>query len=680
MEPRDYQREIINKVIEYFKQNNKGILYMPCGTGKTITSYWICKELCAKRTIIAVPSLYLLNQTYNEYIKQDLNVKYLIIGSDFDDNKVKATTDKEYIANFLQNNSDNYVIITTYQSSKLVYDISIELNVKYDLCIYDEAHKTVGSEYREYCSLLKDDVSIDKRLFLTATEKIYNNIDDDILSMNDKNKYGKIIYNYTLKRAIESNYLCDYKIIASIMNNNVINKDNYSAKLYLTADLIIKSFKKYNGISHMLTFSNFNETANSLYNILIEMVKDTDIRVFILSGDDSIRKRKDVVKEFYNCSNAIICSAKIFNEGVNIPIVDSICFTEDKGSEIDIVQCCGRPLRLYPNKKLAYIILPIIVKSEESNIFEDKLDFDNIRTILKALGTIDERIIEELKYNNKQNKILICETNNEENVKQINENIIDLDNYISPILYNRDGESRWDLNLRRLQKFLEDNDNKYPNKSNDIEENKLRNWIKNQRQFHLKLSREQVNKLEELPNWKWFGKKEEKVKPQELEKPNTIKVNILWMRSYNKLQEYIKKYGRYPEHANIGKLYLWRNTQRYKYKRNELSQEQISLLEKIPNWNWEESGYRTEVWNNTYEEYIQYMKDTGYKPLIYNTTNLVERSFIKWIETQRKKYNANKMSEEKIKKLESIPNWSWKHIFKRKIERDEKMQNKKMKI
>ena len=74
------------------------------------------------------------------------------------------------------------------------------------------------------------------------------------------------------------------------------------------------------------------------------------------------------------------------------------------------------------------------------------------------------------------------------------------------------------------------------------------------------------------------------------------------------------------------------------------------------------------------------MKDTDYKPLIYNTTSLVEKSFIRWIETQRIKYNANKMSEEKIKKLESIPNWNWKHIYKRKIERDEEMQNKRIKI
>lgn len=654
MEPRDYQREIVNKVIEYFKQNDKGILYMPCGTGKTITSYWIYKELCAKRVIIAVPSLYLLNQTYNEYVKQNLNVKYLIIGSDFDDNIVKATTDKEYIANFLQDNYDNYMIITTYQSSKIVYDISRELNIKYDLCIYDEAHKTVGSEYREYCSLIKDDISIYKRLFLTATEKIYNNIDDDILSMNDENKYGKIIYNYTLKRAIESNYLCDYKIIASIMNNNFINKDNYSIKLYLTADLIIKSFKKYNRISHMLTFSNFNETANNLYNILIEMVKDTDIRVFILSGNDSIRKRKDVVKDFYNCSNAIICSAKIFNEGVNIPIVNSICFTEDKGSEIDIVQCCGRPLRLYPNKKLAYILLPVIVKSEESNIFEDKLDFDNIRMILKALGTIDERIIEELKYNNKQNKILICETNNEENVKQINENIIDLDNYISPILYNRDGESRWDLNLRRLQKFLEDNDNKYPaKKSNNDEEKTLRNWIQTQRQYYNwnKLSQGQINKLEQLPNWKWFRNDDE------------------WLNMYNQYKEYLKN-GK----KNTICLNNWIKNNKKRYKKNELPERKMNLLNEL-------QEFRTDIvkinvkWIKNYNILQNYINEYNKYP--ERETN---RKLYLWVIDQKYKIKNNKLLEEQINLLEKLPNWSRKQIYKRKIERDEEIQNKRMKM
>lgn len=438
------------------------------------------------------------------------------------------------------------------------------------------------------------------------------------------------------------------------MNNNFINKDNYSAKLHLTADLIIKSFKKYNGISHMLTFSNFNETANNLYNILIEMVKDTDIRVFILSGDDSIRKRKDVIKEFYNCSNAIICSAKIFNEGVNIPIVDSICFTEDKGSEIDIVQCCGRPLRLYPNKKLAYIILPIIVKSEDSNIFEDKLDFDNIRMILKALGTIDERIIEELKNNVKENSIIIYETNDEKNVKQINNNIVILNDYISPIIYNRDGKSRWDLKLQRLQKFLENNDNKYPAKKfNNNEEKTLRNWIQNQRKYYNwnKLSQERINRLEQLPRWKWFRNDDE------------------WLNMYNQYKEYLKS-GK----KNTICLNNWIKNNKKRYKKNELPERKMKLLNEL-------QEFRTDIvkinvkWVKNYNILQNYINENNKYPECKTNKKLYL-----WVIDQKYKIKNNKLIEEQINLLEKLPNWNEKQTYKRKIERDEEIQNKRMKI
>jgi predicted helicase len=31
---------------------------MPCGTGKTLTAYWLADKLKAKNIIVAVPSLY----------------------------------------------------------------------------------------------------------------------------------------------------------------------------------------------------------------------------------------------------------------------------------------------------------------------------------------------------------------------------------------------------------------------------------------------------------------------------------------------------------------------------------------------------------------------------------------------------------------------------------------------
>ena len=44
IQPRKDQEEIINKSIEYFKTNDKGILIIPCGVGKTLISLWLIKK------------------------------------------------------------------------------------------------------------------------------------------------------------------------------------------------------------------------------------------------------------------------------------------------------------------------------------------------------------------------------------------------------------------------------------------------------------------------------------------------------------------------------------------------------------------------------------------------------------------------------------------------------------
>lgn len=39
--PRDDQNKIIEKAILHFQNNNKGLLIIPCGGGKTLISLWI---------------------------------------------------------------------------------------------------------------------------------------------------------------------------------------------------------------------------------------------------------------------------------------------------------------------------------------------------------------------------------------------------------------------------------------------------------------------------------------------------------------------------------------------------------------------------------------------------------------------------------------------------------------
>ena len=47
-------------------------LIMPCGSGKSLTSYWIANKLAARRIVIAVPSLALIRQTLKVWLRETM--------------------------------------------------------------------------------------------------------------------------------------------------------------------------------------------------------------------------------------------------------------------------------------------------------------------------------------------------------------------------------------------------------------------------------------------------------------------------------------------------------------------------------------------------------------------------------------------------------------------------------
>src|SRR5690606_23917599 len=75
IKPRQYQEDIINKSIKYFQNNNKGILCLICGIGKTLISLWITQRLNFNKILIGVPNKLLLEQ-WKININKLFNIPY----------------------------------------------------------------------------------------------------------------------------------------------------------------------------------------------------------------------------------------------------------------------------------------------------------------------------------------------------------------------------------------------------------------------------------------------------------------------------------------------------------------------------------------------------------------------------------------------------------------------------
>jgi len=108
-------------------------------------------------------------------------------------------------------------------------------------------------------------------------------------------------------------------------------------------------------------------------------------------------QRSSQMRDFAE-SKGLMTNARCLTEGVDLPAIDCVVFTDPKKSKVDIVQAAGRALRLSPGKRFGYILIPLIIPENE-NATEAAKDtaFEEIVATIRALATQDIRIIEYLR-------------------------------------------------------------------------------------------------------------------------------------------------------------------------------------------------------------------------------------------------------------------------------------------
>ncbi len=433
--PKDHQIKALADASEYFsqKENTRGKLIFPCGAGKSLTGFWLIEELKSKSTLIAVPSLSLVKQTLDVYLREIVahkrKIKWLCICSDEgigqDDDVVFYTenlgvpcqTDPAYIEQWLkENKKEEIVVFTTYQSGRLIAEISKKLKYSFDLGIFDEAHKTVGSDKKLFSHLLfEENISIKKRIFMTATERFYRGSKDDIISMDNYDIYGETFTQMSFKEAIELGLLTDYKVITIdvkkseiaefIRQNNLVQLNNKWGKeteaRSLASMLALRKAMKRFPIKNAVSFHSSIDKAirnKELQNYITDTYHYEPIESYTVSGKIPTSKRNVIVQEFARSPKSLITNARCLTEGVDVPNIDCIVFSDPRKSKVDIVQALGRALRKKEGKEWGYVILPIIYDEETQDI--DNENFQEILSVVRGLASNDERIVEYFKDKN----------------------------------------------------------------------------------------------------------------------------------------------------------------------------------------------------------------------------------------------------------------------------------------
>jgi superfamily II DNA or RNA helicase len=438
LSPRPHQVAAVRDARKHYVTGKKkrGKLIMPCGTGKSLTAYWIAKELGSRRIVIAVPSLALIRQTLKVWLREAMasgkEVEWICVCSDEtagrfgsddvsvlrQDLGIPCLTDPKEIAGWLKKKSKGlHVVFTTYQSGQALSAAARKAKFRFDLGIMDEAHKTVGDGEKLFSHLLHDrNLPVDRRVFMTATERRYQGRGEKILSMEDPTIYGETFHLLSFKAALEQKppILCDYRIVTIMVSHEEVSEmvrknafvrpkkgqwDREVESEMLASLVALRKAMKKHPIRHAVSFHESIRKAehfaeqNLAFNKAFTSFGHVDS--FHVSGATATGTRSKLIKEFAESKQALITNARCLTEGVDVPDIDCVLFADPRRSAVDIVQAVGRALRPSPGKKMGYVIVPILhdEKAKPEKILESE-DFKEILSTLRALASNDDRIIE----------------------------------------------------------------------------------------------------------------------------------------------------------------------------------------------------------------------------------------------------------------------------------------------
>jgi superfamily II DNA or RNA helicase len=408
-EPREDQLAIIEKSVAHFENNEKGLLIIPCGVGKTLIALWITQKLNFQSILIGVPNKLLLKQWEKNVCELFKDIPYLIVSGGVDTVNIKQ---------FLGGNKRNCIVITTYSSAHKVNTATNDISFKFDIKINDEVHHLTSHNMilshttKNYVHMLH--IPSLKQLSLTATLKQIDGThnDDGIIVSNDNVEYfGKVIDRKCLLWAINENVICDYDIQSISADEETLENafaqfriiDESDKRLFLSAYTSLKSI--FEGHTHhLLIYSN-----NKLNSLKLVMYINTLLanRYFMMPelycsayhSEMNSKSQKKIINNFENARFGIITCVYCLGEGWDFPLLDGVVFSENMSSNIRIVQSALRASRKNKNdvNKRTKIILPILLRDDWLEN-EQNLDLKKVKEIIYQMGLEDETISQKIKF------------------------------------------------------------------------------------------------------------------------------------------------------------------------------------------------------------------------------------------------------------------------------------------
>jgi len=358
LKPFPFQQQILDQLSQCRERGEaKNLVVAATGTGKTVIS-----AFDFKRYLKANPKSNFLFVAHREEILKQARYTFrqVLKNADFGELWFSRETPKSY--------NQLFVSIQTLKNRINSFQLASDF---YDYIVIDEVHHSTASSYQRLLSYFTPKIL----LGLTATPERHDG--------EDVSKYfgHKLSAEIRLPDALNQKLLCPFQYFG-INDNTDISQVSWRRGRYDTTELeriysednrraddIIRNCVKYLKDIHETKALGFCVSKKHA-EFMSKQFNKKGLKAAFLHSDNGI-ERKTIIQQFRRTEINYLFVVDIFNEGIDIPEIDTLLFLRPTESLTVFLQQLGRGLRLHEDK-ICLTVLDFVGQQHAEYSFEHK--------------------------------------------------------------------------------------------------------------------------------------------------------------------------------------------------------------------------------------------------------------------------------------------------------------------
>jgi len=331
IEPRKAQKEALQALDEVIAEEyNKAMVVMATGLGKTYLAAFFAKQY--DKILFIAHREEILKQAERSFRKINNKKSGLFYGRE------KNTEAKMLFAS--------------------VFTLSIHDNMQqfskdyFDLIVIDEFHHAAAKTYRKIIDYFEPKFL----LGLTATPERTDG--QDVFALCD----GNVAYEITFIEAIRRGWLAPF-VYYGVKDDIDYTQIRWLGHRYDKQQLLVEQLNEKRAAYVFKKWKQYKQTRTLAFCSSIEQAeflekffKEQGIECVSLTSKTDDRTRKESIIKLETLELEVIFTVDLFNEGVDIPSVDTLLFVRPTESLVVFTQQIGRGLRQYAGKEKCVII------------------------------------------------------------------------------------------------------------------------------------------------------------------------------------------------------------------------------------------------------------------------------------------------------------------------------------